>query len=255
MIALVIVGHLIEPWIQSVYGLKVLYIFIYSFHMPAFVLIAGYFAKFTKDYSAKGLQYLGLFFLFTLLYWPISGKGILANLITPYWVLWFLVSLILWYVLLQLFVKLKHPILISLLVAILAGYINQIGYIASLSRTLVFFPFFLSGYYFNKDAFNLLPKAKAIAIIAIAFSAFMFLGKYIDHRWFYGSFPYSSLGHPEWYAGIFRTGFYTLASIMIISFLSLVPTAKRFYTFIGRHTLYIFLFHGLIIKVLYRYWF
>lgn len=45
LIILVVFGHLLRSYIGENPFLYALYMFIYSFHMPAFVLISGYFAK------------------------------------------------------------------------------------------------------------------------------------------------------------------------------------------------------------------
>ncbi len=248
LIILVILGHIVEPWRDSVYGCKVAYLFIYSFHIPVFVFITGYFAKYIKNFKPKEIKYLGLFVIFTFLYLPFTKRIFLTNLIIPYWILWYLISLVCWYLLLPIFKRLRHPILISLIIAITAGYIHQIGYVASISRTLVFLPFFLAGYYLDKDKFKVLTKEKAIAIMAIALVSLVILGHSIDHRWLWGSFSYASLNHPEWFAGVYRLGVYAIAVVVGLSFFSLIPQTKRFYSCIGRYTLWIYLIHGLLIK-------
>lgn len=249
LIILVVVGHIIEPFIQANYGLKTLYVFIYSFHIPVFVLLTGYFARYIKDYSAKEIKYIGLFLAFTILYWPLSGRDLLINLVRPYWLLWFLISLASWYILLHFFRQLKHPIVVAFFVAIVAGYINQIGYFASLSRTLVFFPFFLAGYYLDKNTFTQVSKRRAISIALPLILTLAVYGQYIDYHWLYGSYSYTALGHTEWFAGFYRIGFYVVATIISVAFLSIIPANRTIYTQLGQYTLWIFLFHGLIIRL------
>ena len=249
LIILVVLGHLIEPWIQSSYGVRAVYLFIYSFHIPVFVFISGYFAKYIKDYSAKEVRYLGLFLLFTLLYLPFTHQSIAANLLTPYWLLWFLVSLVAWYALLQFFRRLPHPIIIAVVLAMAAGYIDAIGYPGSLSRTLVFFPFFLLGYYTDKASFIILDQKASWAILGAALAFATLYATQVDPRWLYGSYSYSTLGATSWFAGIYRLILYALASIVGLAFLSLIPTSTKKITHLGQYTLWIFLFHGLVIKL------
>ena len=45
LIFLVVLGHILEPLISDSINLKRLYIFIYTFHMPAFIFISGLFSK------------------------------------------------------------------------------------------------------------------------------------------------------------------------------------------------------------------
>lgn len=63
LIVLVVVGHCIEPtrYINSVSGW--LYSVIYSFHMPLFVFLSGYFAKISSfaEWKKKGFKFLETF--------------------------------------------------------------------------------------------------------------------------------------------------------------------------------------------------
>src|SRR5699024_53133 len=45
LIFLVVFGHLIQPFISASSELNTLYLWIYTFHMPAFIFLAGFFAK------------------------------------------------------------------------------------------------------------------------------------------------------------------------------------------------------------------
>ncbi|MDA3100191.1 acyltransferase family protein, partial [Staphylococcus pseudintermedius] len=45
LIFLVVFGHLIQPYTDAHPTVYALYLLIYSFHMPAFLFISGYFAK------------------------------------------------------------------------------------------------------------------------------------------------------------------------------------------------------------------
>ena len=141
LISLVIIGHIIEPLIHNNHIVKTTYLFIYSFHMPAFVLISGYFFKHSHHLPRRIIKLLILYLLFSLLYLPYTN--VQPFLLRPFWILWFIVSLIFWNVMLPYVTKTKHPILLTILFALLAGYMDSIGYFLSLSRTVVFFPFFV----------------------------------------------------------------------------------------------------------------
>ncbi|WP_010234461.1 acyltransferase family protein [Clostridium arbusti] len=45
LITLVVIGHVIEPLINTYSNFRLLYFFIYAFHMPLFAFISGYFLK------------------------------------------------------------------------------------------------------------------------------------------------------------------------------------------------------------------
>lgn len=262
LILLVIVGHAIEPIIFRSTLLKSLYLFLYLFHMPAFILLAGYFSKnFDKENYKKKIisRTLIPYVIFSILYYTAdyfffkrSTFGI--SLLSPYWILWFLVSLFIWQIMLPFVLKLRYPMLFSILLAVAAGYSNEIGYYLSLSRTIVFFPFFLAGYYLQKKDFEVLQTSAkriiSLICIIIIFIAIYLLSSRINPSWLYGSYPYNQLGHPEWHAGIFRILIYFFSSLLCISFFSLVPKIKTFFTSMGSRTIYSYLLHGLLIKFL-----
>lgn len=58
LIIFVVVGYTIEPLIQTSSKLKILYSFIYAFHMPLFILVSGYFSKEYMNYDIQKLNQL-----------------------------------------------------------------------------------------------------------------------------------------------------------------------------------------------------
>ena len=73
----------------------------------------------------------------------------------PHWSLWFLISLFFWNVMLYLFARFNsiYSITIALIIALAVGYVDSISSFLSLSRTFVFFPLFLLGYYLKRSIF------------------------------------------------------------------------------------------------------
>lgn len=153
LIALVVFGHMLEPLQDGHPWLATCYAFVYTFHMPAFAFLSGAVSHAQADsrlWRSVAFRLLLPYLLFQGLYalaalsplWPDDGPGGIA---TPYWLLWYLLSLGCWRLLLPLFAHLRHRLVIALAVAILAGCFSDIGYYLSLSRTLVFFPLFLMG--------------------------------------------------------------------------------------------------------------
>jgi len=255
LILLVVIGHAIEPLIAKNHFLHSLYLFIYFFHMPVFIFIAGYFTKKKKSIWKITLKFLIPYFIFELLYAPLF-IGQYQFLVTPYWVLWFLLSYISWNLMLPLFTKLKHPILLSIVIAIGAGYINSLGLFLSISRTLYFFPFFILGHYITKQhlvwILTQFQKINSIAILTLTFFILWLSDANLEmfQRWLYGVDSYRELGSPEWYAGIYRLGIYGITALLSISFLSLIPQKKTWFSQLGTRTLYVYLLHVFIIKLL-----
>ena len=57
-------------------------------------------------------------------------------------------------------------------------------------------------------------------------------------------------GKPDLYSPIKRLLLYFIILITLFSFLNLIPEKEKFYTYIGRRTMYVYLLHGLVIGVI-----
>ncbi|EAD8587403.1 acyltransferase family protein, partial [Listeria monocytogenes] len=81
LIFLVVFGHFLQTFIADYAGVRVLYIYIYTFHMPAFVLISGFFAKsFGKPgYLKKTMKKLILPYVFFQLIYSIFYYFLLSK--------------------------------------------------------------------------------------------------------------------------------------------------------------------------------
>jgi len=246
LIFLVVFGHLLEYLLKNRILLAI-YDFIYLFHIPAFVLIAGFFSKNTSTIWKKILKYSVFYFVFSF-YYLLSFQTATPFLINPYWVMWYLLSLISWNLLLKLFKHIKFAIPIAFLIGIAAGYINGIGNILALSRTLVFFPFFLIGYYLNTDLFKIINiKTKIIAFLILTAIFYLVYFYQISPEWLYGSLSYFKLGVSEWYAGTVRLYLYILSALSCLCVLILIPEKRFKITKMGENTIYVYLLHGIFV--------
>lgn len=261
MVFLVVFGHLIEPFISENPLIKTIYLSIYSVHMPMFVLISGMLTK--CDISKNGTRkivttILVPFVSFTVLYELIEflGKGNLSNYtlnLSPYWILWFLYSLFLWKILLPIFTKIRYPIMLSVAIALLAGYIDSIGYFLGISRTLYYFPFFLIGHILTAKNYNniyliKLPTIILIGILVINPVIFWFF-KEMPHQWLYGSFSYSRLESQGLLAATIRFGIYAISTISIVAIIQLMTTKELFISKKGEKTLFVYVWHGFFVKL------
>ncbi|MGE5329622.1 MAG: acyltransferase family protein [Deltaproteobacteria bacterium] len=265
LILLVVIGHTIEPLIKADLNLKAIYIFIYTFHMPLFILISGYFSKNigADKYFIKNVRKILVpYIIFQILYFFFFRFGMnniqtKFSLLTPYWIMWFMFSMFIWKSILPYFVKIKYPLLVSVIIAVIAGYIPQIGYFLSLSRTITFFPFFLLGYYLKKpdiEKLNTLNK-KIISIIILVCGLIViyYFSQSIYYGWLYGCTSYASLKASQWYAGLYRLGIFLAAAIFSFAVLTLVPRKKTVFSEMGMRTIYLYLLHGFVVKLFVKY--
>lgn len=148
LITLVCLGHIICPLsANKIWNAALLWI--YFFHMPLFIFISGYFSKSFRTTRATTvitklvIPYLIFETLYSIYDFLLFGGGRLQfSYLVPHWIMWYLFSLTLWRILLPWVSKNRYILPLAVVIGIAAGYFESIGYYASLSRTLVFFPFF-----------------------------------------------------------------------------------------------------------------
>lgn len=262
LVVLVIMGHIIEPLIEEPLC-KSLYLFIYLFHMPLFVGISGFLTSESLS-SRKLLNHFSSLVIplavFTFLYelYEVITTGHLSKyllVIVPHWILWYLYSLICWRLLFPLVSRWRFPVVITLFVALIAGTVPQVGYGLGLSRTLYFFPFFLVGNMVRKGGVvNWWPKGKLFnVLVLLGVILLVSFNKEINEEWFYGSYGYGHFSL-EWWRGVgFRLMTYLLSfgiSLSIAALVKHVPNRESALTRRGRSTLYAYIWHGFIIKLL-----
>lgn len=256
----VVFAHLLEVC-TPFRGSWLIYKFIYSFHMPAFIFLFGYNVK----YSPKKIVYRWCipYVIFQCAYIAFSkfilNASIYFQFTTPYWLLWYMLACIFYQLLIPLFEtddknKQFFTLLFAFVISLLIGYIKFVGYFMSLSRFFVFQPWFLLGYYCKKnnllESLSLKPQQRflimfgLVVIFAILSS---FIGD-IPNGLLYGSYPYSSCEGTFWMRA--------MASIMSFSVILFLCVGMRPYlsrklfliSNIGQNTWPIFLLHGFVIK-------
>lgn len=267
LILCVLCGHLMEVCVPKG-SAHPLYLVIYSFHMPVFLMISGFFGKFR---IRQILKLGGLYIVFQLLYKlfvhvflrSIPIGQISWSFTTPYWLLWYLLVMIYYDCLTPFLEKVSgigqiFVIVMSCVTALLAGFCPSIGYPLSLSRFFCFLPFFIGGYYLGQHRqkllalSNCLPSGKRAAALllgglCISAAVYLCLNGDFTAKMMYGSYSYS-IGYGPWVrlqlymlAGLWAVGLFTI-------FLLLLNRKVRLMTFIGQNTLIIYLLHGFLIK-------
>lgn len=261
LIALVVLGHFFTSYIHQDEMIGATYNTIYSFHMPAFILLSGLFARgfYEKGYFMKIVKkfifpYFTFQLIYTIYYYYLYNRPSLSiDLFEPQWSLWFLMCLFFWNILLLGFVKLTPliGISISIIIALIVGYIDSISSYLSLSRALVFFPFFLIGYYLNKEHLKQLTKP-SIRITSFIFMLIVLIGFYLhpdfSTKWLYGSKPYEEMEVVTLISMFKRLGIILLSLTMVFGFLSLISLKQQFFTQWGKETLYVYLLQGFIVQ-------
>ncbi|MFC0559209.1 acyltransferase family protein [Halalkalibacter alkalisediminis] len=264
LIFLVVFGHILSEFLYENRIVSSVYLFIFLFHMPAFIIISGFFAKgihkpgYLANVAKKLLiPYLIFQIFYTFYYIVIFNNDLSISPFTPRWALWFLLSLFLWNVMLLLFSKIRYGLLLAVVLSLVVGYFSDVDGFLSLSRTFFFFPFFLLGYYLKEEHFTrLTSKLNKVISVALLVALFLILYKVmpLDERaWLMGKQPYEKMDDITLqFAWLARFGVYVVMSMVTVLFFTLVPSQKTFFTHIGPFTISIYLLHMLFVKMLHE---
>jgi fucose 4-O-acetylase-like acetyltransferase len=257
LITLVVFGHCLEP-LRASAPIDTLYRFLYLFHMPAFAFLSGSVAHTEVDLKLLkriAFQLLLPYLLFQALYtlaaglpgWPDAGP---TGITTPYWLLWYLPSLAAWRLLLPVFTRLRHPLALACLLALAAGWADDVGYGMSLSRTAAFFPFFVIGHLYAPAWRERLRGRMACALaLATLFALGWATGAVPDPRWLYGSNGYAALGVDDAAGPLWRLLRLGAGVAGTAAILALIPRRAFAVTAAGARSLQAYLAHGFVVKL------
>lgn len=254
---LVVLGHMCKSGKAASVATE----WIFSFHMPLFVFISGYFTKITdkKKYLTGILNFAETLMVFTLIHVAIiyikgQNLSVYELLLCPRWTLWYLLSLIWWRLMLyytpsSIRDNHKKLIVVSLVLCLAMGWI-PLGYELSFQRTFAFFPFFVIGYVIGRKnegikKHRVYLQFAFLVAIAIVFYVIpiKLTSSFFQCRSYYigpSSSPFLNFA--------FRGGWLFLAGCMSYCFLSLVPRKVYRWTYLGQLTLFIYMYHAVILS-------
>ena len=254
LIILVIIGHVFVICGGDNKINQVTWHWIYIFHMPLFIFISGYLShkKTNREFLKSSWKILEPFVIFQVIARGIDaleGEPItLINLLTPRYVLWYLLSLFFWRLILQTLPNkiLNNTTLVlisTFIISVLAGFLPFNNFL-SLQRTFAFLPFFFMGYYMRGKNLFLPSKYKTLylCLFIITIAIPIFFSNYLGDVFRIN--PYDGI------EGAYKRVFAFVISIpMSILFMSICPnfqwTAKQ-----GRFTLQYFIYHAFLVKLL-----
>lgn len=266
LILLVVVGHVAEYYKSKSTLLLSTRFFIYAFHMPAFILLAGLFSKKIVDnYSLmKILKYPLLYLILkSLLYIAntISGKSPSFHLLYEEESPWFVLALFFMY-LITMIVK-KYPTYIvltsSVLLSLVAGYTTQDTHFLVFLRIINFYPFFYIGYKLNKESLLEYSNKKIAKILAplLLFLCLLLAFIYIEDLKPYmpllsGQNPYSSLKYNANFGWVFRLILTIISLVLALCVITVAPSKKTPITVYGSRTLSIYMTHQFVMILVFE---
>lgn len=233
--------------------------FIFSFAMPAFIIISGYFTN--AGGALKGLPKLfETYIVFQLLHAIVDFDFSLVRFICyPQWTMWYLMSLIWWKIALYIYNRYSKNLLLFLVLAVLlsvfAPYIKVPVYLLAIERTISFFPFFIIGVLmknFEVDRLRKLKVLRATSLVILIIALVTTITLPIEARWL---FNWNSL-YSDWPITLYFAPFVRIIAIMgcfiiATSVFILVPENFKLLQQEGKNSLFYYMWHSILLSLIF----
>lgn len=266
LMIMVVMGHFVNQYAAHSTMMRSITLFIYSFHMPLFIFLAGLFTKkwdesrpFTWN---RPLYFFLLGYILKILIYAVKIVFHKQDGFTPFadtGIPWYMFAMAAFMILSFLVRKCDPWILLPVWIAgaCLAGYLDWINSVLSLSRIIVFFPFFYLGYVLDQQqvkSFTDRTWVRAAAPIIIGLTIWLCFSR-IDTLFPYirlltSRNPYSTI-HVAGIGFADRLLFYLISVVISTALISLTPVAPVPLLHVtGSRTLQIYFWHRPILYVL-----
>lgn len=265
LILCVVIGHFADDYTASHGIMKSVYVFIYTFHMPLFIFMAGLFQKrFSNSRPLNGhkiFAYILIGFMLKISFYIIDrlfGSKPQFQVLSDNYIPWFMFALAA-FLIITYIVRNIPPVFVllySLVIACLAGYDQSVGDYLYLSRIFVFYPFYYIGYcldvrtvmdFLNKKSLKILSAVLLTLYLLVCFFRLDFI--YLFRALFTGRNAYVNVF--EGCNLLHRLFCYGLSGLIGISLICLTPDRPiPLITNSGSRTLQIFFWHGLVLEVI-----
>lgn len=261
LILIVVFGHSLSAFLGNGDFVKFTDLCIYTFHMPLFVFIGGLFAKRSIDTVPfrydKVVAFLLLSFFMKIINYLVTlcctGEAEFS-LLSDNSVSWYIFAMAVHLMIAHLLRNCTpwKILLASTVIAVLAGYADEIGNTLVLSRIIVFFPIFYFGYALDPAKILNFVNKPWVRICSVFVLIGIFAGLYFTldtsysiRRLLTGNNPYYEFGE-FWYpfGGVLRICSYALSFVVSTAVLAIIPNKPLpVVTYCGGKTLQIYALH------------
>ncbi len=259
---LVVIGHSLTQFV-AMDSARAVYVWIYSFHMPFFILISGYTARrymgdarqVRRIVSTLVVPYLMVETTLQLLTRHYDGKPNPLAPLSPQWLGWFLAALFVWRLTTPIWRALKYPITTSIVISLLVGLI-EVPNVLALPKILGFLPFYVVGLHMTRERFVMLSRAPVRIAAAITLTAAFVICYLYSSSWTLDWLLYKARYDEEPLGATSLAGITQRAELLVVGFvltfaaLALVPRRRSWTTRLGERTFYCYLLHGYVILIL-----
>ncbi len=265
LIVCVVIGHLANGSFSTVTSwVLALQEFIYVFHMPAFMIITGRFAKKRVDngdwvsvVNKVVVPYVLCQTLMLPVYTAFDSAPKNFNYFYPLFGLWYFMNIAVYTIITTHLKKIKYLFPLSFIAVAVICFLPNALY-GGFHRLVTYYPFFLFGYYTQKYDFSFCKK---IPFRLLSYILFCAMGIYVLINQWDVNFEVLCLNKPfsvvaakmEW--TILETAChyvlrYILGFVSFFMVLGMVPTKRMFFTYVGENSSYVYVIHCFLIIIL-----
>lgn len=260
LIVLVVFGHSLEE-ISLAQDYAIIRAWIYSFHMLAFVFISGYFSKSVRrgEGARKTIINCAIpYFIFNTIFALCTEKTLVINILTPKYIFWYLFSLLIWRLLIDDLKRIKGIFILAMLLGLYVGGIHEADRFLAISRTIVFFPYFLLGVFADEtmiEKVRKMPKRYSIIMSVILSISVIILHikNMIPVKAYENIQCYQESGMNNLQGMAIRLFSYGVGIAAIFCIVNLVSNEKKWYTVYGSRTACIYIASAFSVKILYKF--
>ncbi len=257
LVMLVVVGH---SWtlLPSDHRLDSwTYDFLYSWHIPAFVIVTGYLSRSfewnrTRMWSlvtTVALPYVVFEGLYALYRHEVGGVDFERLWANPHWPMWYLAAMFFWRLMTPLFKNLPGKVVLAVAISLMAGLYSSD--LLDNARIFGLLPFFVLGLKMHDGHWNLLRTRRArwygILLLLALFALARFSDNWLETEWFYYRSRYDALDPNNLRAITIRLSLLVTGLVGAFAFFAVVPRTKAWFTSLGGATLVVYLFHGFLV--------
>lgn len=265
---LAVSGYFIDECLNESWVSKGLFIFIISFHMPLLIFLVGaIFKEYEDDRETIWRLVICSLILYALMKLVISIVSFFLDgewtfsLLSESGAPWIFFSAASYLLLACCLKRVDKRVLLgfSVILALLCGYTETIGDFLVLSRTIVFFPFFILGWIYGIDRTEQITNKKwlrLLGIITLALALFITVRfasyGYLSRPLFAGGNAYATLGGRVSFGPMYRLLSYYISTALSVAVLAVTPRKSfgKYIDSLGTSFVQIYFWHCPVLYVL-----
>lgn len=263
LIFLVVFGHFFECLTDDSQIAQQLYIYIWSFHMPAFLFVSGIFSKknINENRYRKIFEYF-ILYLFIQLYLfvtkAVTGDTETYSILKEDGVPWYAFALFVCSLVTIALKNLdrKYLFCLAIILGCFSGYNTALSDILVSSRIVIYYPFFLAGYFLDgTKVISFLSKTwlKIVALfVHLGWIGVIYLfpvATYKVRPLITGRAHFDKIGM---YYCIYRAIYYVATFVLIFAIIALIPNIKNICSTWGSRSVQVYALHRGFIFIFYN---